>query len=115
MKAISLSALIISSTLTSTFVYSNSCSEPERVKLPNGRAATTDQMVAGQKQVKKYIADAKIFLACLGKSEDAAGDTLTEKQKMANIKLYNSVVDNMEKLKRGYNKQIRDYKAAKSE
>lgn len=111
MKIFPLSAIILGSALTSTLAFSNTCSEPATVQLPDGATATTEQMVAGQKQVKQYVADAEAFLACLEQSEAAAGETLTEEQQQANVALYNAVVDKMEGLAQGFNEQIQAYKA----
>ena len=33
------------------------CDYPQRVSIPNGSSATKDEMIAGQKGIKKFMAD----------------------------------------------------------
>ncbi len=92
-----------------------SCEQPSDVQLPDGATASTEQMVEGQTAVKAYIADGESFLACMEEAEKTNTETLTEEQKLANIELYNSIVDKMQLLAQNFNEQIKAYKAAQAE
>ena len=96
-------------------LFAQACEQPGEVQLPDGATASTDQMVSGQKAVKDYIAQGEAFLACMEELEKANGDTLTDEQKLANVELYNSVVDKMQMLAQSFNEQIKAYKAAQAE
>lgn len=112
MKAILVSAVFLASSLTTSLIQADTCTEPAAVALPDGATATTEQMVAGQKQVKQYVAAAEDFLTCLEQTEAEAGEALTEEQQQANVARYNAVVDKMESTAQGFNEQIQAYKAA---
>lgn len=95
--------------------FAQSCVEPADVALPDGASATTEEMVAGQKAVKKYIADGEVFLGCMEEAEKANAETLTDEEKKANVERYNAVVDKMQLLAQNFNEQIKAYKAAQAE
>ncbi|MCF7981945.1 MAG: hypothetical protein K9K86_08165 [Pseudomonadales bacterium] len=98
-----------------SYTFAESCSEPSDVQLPDGASATTDEMVAGQQAVKKYIADGEAFLGCMEEAEEANADSLSDEVKKANVERYNAVVDKMQVLAQNFNEQIKAYKAAQAE
>ena len=95
-----------------------SCDYPERVLVPNGNTATKEEMIAGQRGVKKYVADMEVYLECIVEEERAARDALgameadveQEREDMLNKK-YNAAVDEMERLAAQFNAEVQAYKA----
>ena len=93
------------------------CEYPERVNIPNGSSATKDEMVGGQKGVKKFMADIEIYLACLDEEEeqhsaDVEEPELSDDSQRARmlVKKHNAAVDDMEKVAAAFNDQVRVYK-----
>lgn len=107
--------ITLAATMGAGHVFAGACAEPADVELPDGATATTDDMVAGQKAVKTYIADGEAFLACMEQEEKSQVEELTDEQKKANVERYNAVVDKMQLLAQGFNDQIKAYKAAQAE
>ncbi len=96
------------------------CDYPQRVTIPNGSSATKDEMVAGQKGVKKFMADMEEYLACIEDEDkqNRAGievpDLIVEAQRDEMlIKKHNAAVEDMEKIAAQFNEQVRAYKARK--
>ena len=75
-------------------------------------------MVAGQRGVKKYVADMEIYLECIVQEERAARDAMgameadqeQEREDLLNKK-YNAAVDEMERLAAQFNAEVQAYKA----
>ena len=97
------------------------CDYPNRVLVPNGNTATTEEMVAGQRGIRKYVADMEVYLECIVEEENAARDSIgdieadmeQERQDLLNKK-YNAAVDEMERLAAQFNAEVQAYKAKDS-
>ncbi len=96
------------------------CDYPKRVSIPNGTVATKDEMIAGQRGVKKYMADMEEYLTCIAEEDERirAGiedpDLLVEAQRDAMlVKKHNAGVEEMEILAANFNEAVRAYKARK--
>ena len=99
------------------------CDYPERVSIPNGNSATKDEMVTGQKGVKKYMADMQEYIACIEEEEEEdeqnrAGieepDLIVEAQRdEILVKKHNAAIDDMEKVAARFNEEVRAYKTRK--
>ncbi len=94
------------------------CDYPERISIPNGNSASKEEMVAGQKGVKKFMADMEIYLDCINEEDEQnrAGieepDPIVEAQRDEMlVKKHNAAVDDMEKVAAAFNEEVRDYKA----
>ena len=95
------------------------CSYPAApTGLPDGRTATLEEMVAGQKTVKDYDAAIKTYVDCIDKElEDnlaKAGDSLkpaqkTEMQKMEAQK-HNAAIDQLQSVADRFNEQVKVFK-----
>lgn len=93
------------------------CDYPSRVNVPNGSTATKEEMIAGQRAVKDYVASMEKYLDCLLEQEKAARlqlDNLTAedeqlREDMLNKK-YNAAVDEMEKTAAQFNTEVQAYK-----
>ena len=93
---------------------------PKRVSLPNGSVATKEEMVAGQRSVKKSMVDMEDYLTCIAEQDEKirAGiedpDLLVEAQRDEMlVKKHNAAVEEMEILAADYNEAVRTYKARK--
>jgi hypothetical protein len=94
------------------------CDYPPRADLPDGISASKDDMLAGQKSVKAFMASMEEYLVCIEKEEEEAvaalvepGDEELDSRKAAVDKKYNAAVDDMQLIAARFNEQVRDYKA----
>ena len=93
------------------------CDYPQRVDVPNGATATKDDMIAGQKGVKAYIASMEEYLSCIEADEaqavlglgDVDEDTKRQREEMFNKK-HNAAVEEMNLVAEEFNMQVRAYK-----
>jgi hypothetical protein len=116
MKA--LLALAFTAAFSAGTAYAD-CSYPAApANLPDGRTATLEEMVAGQKTVKEYDTAIKAYVDCIDKELDAAiaakGDALkpaqkTEMQKMEAQK-HNAAIDQLQSVADRFNEQVKVYK-----
>ena len=93
------------------------CDYPERIKIPDGASASKQDMLDGQRGVKKFVADMEIYLDCIVEEEKAAraaiADLQPEDEQQREDKLnkkYNAAVDEMERLAAQFNAEVRIYK-----
>ncbi len=93
------------------------CDYPKRVDMPNGATAGKEAMIAGQKDVKAYMAAMDEYLSCI-ESEEAAAvlslgdideDSTRQREEMFNKK-YNAAVEQMNLVAEEFNVQVRAYK-----
>jgi hypothetical protein len=93
-----------------------SCEYPARTDVPDGNTATKDEMVAGQRSVKSYMAAMEEYLSCIetAEQETIAGGDLDEDAKQQRIamfnKKYNAAVEAMNLIAEQFNAQVRAYK-----
>jgi len=94
------------------------CDYPNRVLIPNGNSATKDEMIEGQRGVKKYVADMEVYLECIVEEDKDArnsSDGMTpeveqERDDLVNKK-YNAAVDEMERVAAQFNAEVQAYRA----
>lgn len=97
------------------------CEYPDRVSIPNGTTATKDEMLEGQRGVKKFMADMDVYLECIVDEEKMARAAIEElsaedeqqREDMLNKK-YNAAVDEMERLAAQFNVEVQAYRAKES-
>jgi hypothetical protein len=90
---------------------------PERV--PNGSAASLDEMKAAKSEVDKYNKDMEAYLSCIKTEHDATvarqEASLTEDQKKQMAMMYaqknDAAVDELQSVANRFNEQVRAYKA----
>lgn len=94
------------------------CDYPDRVLVPNGNSATKEEMIEGQRGVKKYVSDMQAYLDCIVAEEKKAREAITDLQPEAEQeredllnKKYNAAVDEMERLAAQFNAEVQAYKA----
>ena len=105
-------ALLFAGAAQATCIYPR---KPERV--PDGRTATYDEMLAAQKAVKQFNDDIASFNACLdmemvafeksGQFDEARLEELRAMQAKKN----NAAVDDIQSLADAFNEQLRIFKA----
>ena len=87
--------------------------------MPDGSTASMEEMVAGQKQVKQYMADMDTYLKCLDEEapKAPAADAATEEQKKEAARLesmraqkHNAAVSEMESVAERFNQQLKAFK-----
>jgi hypothetical protein len=94
-----------------TPVAGAACTYPEEIKIPDGATATKEEMVAGQKSVKDFMAAVETYLACLDEEEKALGEAITDEQRQVHAKRHNAAVDSMNDIAARFNEQVRAFKA----
>ncbi len=93
------------------------CDYPKRADVPNGATASKEEMIAGQRGVKDYMAAMENYLSCIEAEEATAvlqlGD-LDEKAKRQRAdmfnKKYNAAVEEMNLVAEEFNLQVRTYR-----
>jgi hypothetical protein len=94
------------------------CDYPERVLIPNGNTAAKEDMVEGQRAVKKYVTEMEVYLECIVEEEKQARNAIEdmqpeqeqEREEMLNKK-YNAAVDEMERTAAQFNAEVQAYRA----
>lgn len=96
------------------------CDYPDRIKIPNGSTATKDEMVAGQRSVKKFMADMETYLTCIDEEDEQVRPDIEEPDLIVEaqrdemlVKKHNAAVDDMETVAANFNEEVRAYKARK--
>jgi peptidyl-prolyl cis-trans isomerase A (cyclophilin A) len=85
------------------------CPPPGVPAVPDGGAAALDEMMAGQKKVKEFVAAGTTYLGCLTKIIDNVERPI--EQRNAAIAEHNRMVDAMQQTAAGFNEQIHKFKA----
>ena len=93
------------------------CEYPQRVSVPDGATASKEDMIAGQKGVKSYMASMEEYLSCIEADEakrvlelgNVDDDTKRQQEEMFNKK-YNAAVEEMNLVAEEFNMQVRAYK-----
>lgn len=94
------------------------CDYPQRITIPDGATASKEEMIAGQKNVKAYVASMDEYLACIEAEEAQAvlslGDVDEDVKRQRAImfdKKYNAAVEEENLVAEEFNVQVRAYKA----
>ena len=93
------------------------CDYPKRVDMPDGATAGKEAMIAGQTDVKTYMAAMDEYLSCIESEEatavlslgDIDEDSKRQRAEMFNKK-YNAAVEQMNLVAEEFNIQVRAYK-----
>ena len=110
--------LALLSLVASPIALADHCTGPDAPTLPDGATASMDDMLAGQKAVKAFQADAIAYRGCLeghmDKLKEAAseGDDSAGGKYEAMTEQYNASVSAEDTLAADFNTAIRSYKAA---
>jgi hypothetical protein len=94
------------------------CDYPSKVTIPNGSTASQEEMIEGQRGVKKYVSDMEAYLECIVEEEKAARAAIEElkpedEQQREDLltKKYNAAVDEMEQVAAKFNVEVQTFKA----
>jgi hypothetical protein len=94
------------------------CDYPARASVPNGSTASQEEMIEGQRGVKKYVADMEVYLECIVEEEKVARAAITnlkpedEQQREDKLtKKYNAAVEEMEQVAAKFNVEVQTYKS----
>mgnify|MGYP001826268167 FL=1 len=93
------------------------CDYPQRVTVPDGATASKEDMIAGQRGVKSYMASMEEYLSCIEADEaqrvlglgDVDDGTKRQQEETFNKK-YNAAVEEMNLVAEEFNMQVRAYK-----
>ena len=89
------------------------CETPTmNVSMPDGKAATLEQMLTAQGQVKVYQAAMTTYLACIDGETAAQGEEAPAEFKLLMVERHNAAVAEMEGVAAAFNDQLKAYKAA---
>lgn len=110
--------IAIAATISFIAPVALACDYPKRANLPNGSTASKEDMLAGQRSVKAYMATMEVYLACIDEAKKSAEPELIDasdeelaKREAANTKKYNAAVEEMELTAARFNEEVRAYKA----
>jgi hypothetical protein len=116
MKA--LLAIAFTAALSAGTAYADCPYPTAPANLPDGRTATLEDMVAGQKAVKDYDAAIKSYVDCIDKELDTSiakgGDQLKPQQKadMQHVEAqkHNAAIDQLQSVADRFNEQVKVFK-----
>jgi hypothetical protein len=88
-------------------------------KIPDGKTATLEDMLAGQKTINEYQKAINTYTACIDKeladAEAKAGDSLKPQQKADMEKVetqkHNAAIDQLQNIADRFNEQVKVFKA----
>jgi len=114
----SMTKILCAALLLSVAPTGFACDYPSRVKVPDGAVATKEDMLAGQKEVKAFVADMEIYLECIVSEEKQARSEMDSleaedeqlREEMLNKK-YNAAVDDMERVAAAFNVAVQDFRS----
>jgi ethanolamine utilization cobalamin adenosyltransferase len=106
-----LRALVWAAWVTSTSAIA--CDYPPAApKIPDGKTATSEEMVTTQQAVKDYVSKMEAYIACLDQSVENLPEPLTKEQEHIHVEKHNAAVDEMQGVADHFNAEVRAYKDA---
>jgi len=91
------------------------CEQPSMVAVPDGETASMEELLAAQENVKTYLADMEVYLACLNEELETAGEDAPAEFKSLMVTRHNAAVTEMETVAAAFNQQVQAYRAANPE
>jgi hypothetical protein len=82
------------------------------VSIPDGKAATMDQLLTAQGAIKTYMAAMEEYIACLDGELEAKGEDAPAEFKSLMVTRHNTAVTEMETVAAAFNDQVKAYRAA---
>src|SRR6185436_5884561 len=84
---------------------------PTAPAIPDGKTATSEQMVDAQTSVKDYVSKMEAYIACLDQEVAKAGEEPpSEAQQHIHVEKHNAAVDEMQNVADKYNAEVRAFK-----
>ena len=90
----------------SLMVHAECVMPPAPSKVPDGRTASKQEMVAAMQTLKEYSADVETYLRCI--DFEAKQDHMPSSDQ---VKLHNAAVDQLTKVTGKFNEQVRAFKS----
>ncbi len=97
--------------------FALACDYPHRADIPDGATANKEEMIDGQRGIKKYMGDMDAYLSCIEAAEQetvAGTDDANEEPKQQRIEMfnkkYNAAVEEMNLVAEEFNTQVRTFK-----
>ena len=87
------------------------CKPPAAPEIPDGGSASTEQMIAGQRRMKAFVADGQAYLKCIDAVADDKDRATIDRN--AAIGEHNRMVGELERSAADFNDQLRSFKARK--
>lgn len=109
MKIFASCCLVVASCFATTVF---ACENPPMVAIPDGAAASLDEMVAAQNGVREYMATMEDYLTCLNEELEAGGEEAPAEFKSLMVTRHNSAVAEMETVAAAFNEQLGAYREA---
>lgn len=113
-------ALSLTAVLAASAQAQGDCESPDMPTMPDGRSASMEDMLAGQKAVKTFQSDNMDYMKCLEAEftaakaavEDDGSDKAAMETYSNAVEAYNSAVSAEEEVAGQFNVELREYKAA---
>ena len=86
------------------------CEYPPLVTIPEGRAATLEEMLEAQTGVRNYVTAMETYLACVEEELTVAGEDAPEVFKSIMFSRHNVALAEMEAIATHFNEQIQLYR-----
>ncbi len=109
--------ILVATVLLSVASLALACDYPHRADVPDGTTATKEEMIAGQRGIKDYMAAMEEYLSCIEAAEQetvAGSDKSDAEAKQQRIEMfnkkYNAAVEAMNLVAEEFNVQVRAYK-----
>jgi len=107
-----LAAVTVAQPLQAAELDFSHCEFPEAPVVPDGRAASEDEMANASAAVRAYISATEAGLECMAAAQENHGTALTAAQQQQYNGMWDTAVAAMESLAASYNEQVRAYRAA---
>ena len=88
------------------------CQQPSMITVPDGATSTMEQLLAAQANVKTYMAEMEVYLACLNEELQTAGEDAPSEFQALMVNRHNAAVTEMETVAAAFNQQVQAYRAA---
>lgn len=88
---------------------------PAAPKIPDGKTATSDQMMETQKLVQDYVTKMQSYIDCIDNSVNDLPEPLTKEQEHIHVEKHNAAVDEMQGVADHFNAEVRAYKQAQDD
>ncbi|MBT8445630.1 MAG: hypothetical protein HKO62_04440 [Gammaproteobacteria bacterium] len=85
------------------------CKQPPGPVIPDGSAATEEQLIQAQTDVKHFLGEADVYLACLKKAESGLDPETEEHRRHALTTAHNEMVDQMHLIGDEFNVAVRRF------
>jgi hypothetical protein len=84
-------------------------------KIPDGKTATNEEMMATQQAIKDYVTKMEAYIACIDDSLKNLPEPPTAEQQHMQVEKHNAAVDEMQGVADHFNAEVRAFKAAQDD